>query len=302
MPMEVVEQIEEMSAISRKAAMRIGTWGGGGKTVILVPTMGALHAGHMALIEKACLLAPVERRLVVLSVFVNPTQFGPGEDLANYPRSLSADKRLAEAAGVDIFFNPKAEDMYPEGFMTTVEVDGELSERLCGASRPGHFEGVATIVTKLFDIVRPAKAVFGLKDYQQLLIIRRLNEDLNLGVDIVGVETVREADGLAMSSRNSYLSVEERRAALVVPRAIDMAPELVRDLPKGLSEGGEASATLIKEKLLKTIEKEPLVVVEYLELCDPLTLAPVESVPRGTLLAIAVRVGGTRLIDNRILP
>ena len=155
--MKVIEQIEDMSAVSRKAAMRIGTWGGGGKSVILVPTMGALHEGHMALIEKACSLAPVERRLIVLSVFVNPTQFGPGEDLDNYPRTLSADKRLAEAAGVDIFFSPKAEDMYPEGFMTTVEVDDELSGRLCGAdqgcslsfhvfsfsvpSTPGHRDG-----------------------------------------------------------------------------------------------------------------------------------------------------------------
>ena len=303
--MEVIERIEEMTAVSKRARMRVGTWGGGGKSVILVPTMGALHEGHLALIKKARSLAPDSGRLIVLSVFVNPTQFGPSEDLANYPRTLERDKELAKAAGVDVFFSPKAGDIYPEGFMTTVDIDESLSGRLCGKTRPGHFRGVATVVTKLFNIVRPNKAVFGLKDYQQLLIIRRLNEDLNLGVDIVGVETVRESDGLAMSSRNRYLSAEERRAALIVPRILDLAVELVRDLPEGIfegGEGGEGSATLIKNKLLKTMEKEPLVVVEYLELCDPVTLAPQEDLSRGILIAIAVRVGGVRLIDNRILP
>ncbi|MCK4846659.1 MAG: pantoate--beta-alanine ligase [Deltaproteobacteria bacterium] len=295
--MEVVERIEEMTEISKRARLRVGTWGGGGKSVILIPTMGALHEGHAALIEKARSLAGASRQVIVLSVFVNPKQFGVNEDLADYPRTLEADKRIAKAAGVDIFFNPKAEDVYPEGFATKVDIDDSLSKRLCGRTRHGHFTGVATIVTKLFNIIRPDKAVFGLKDYQQLLIIRRINEDLNLEVDIVGVETLRDPDGLAISSRNTYLSDKERRAALVIPKVLDMAVQMFKES----GGGGTLKAEAMKEKLLKTIEKEPLVVVEYIELSAPLTLAPVESVVSGTLLAIAVRVGKTRLIDNRIL-
>lgn len=267
---------------------------GRGFPPVLVPTMGFLHDGHRELLKvgrRHCVL-PGGFRPLVLSIFVNPSQFGPSEDFSTYPRDLERDLEAARSEGVDVVFTPSVNGMYPEGFQTFVEVT-ELSAPLCGRFRPGHFRGVATVVLKLFNIVAPAIAVFGKKDYQQLLVIKRMVEDLNVGVDIVGVDTVREPDGLAMSSRNAYLSAEERRAALCVPRSLDAARKAFG--------AGEAAATAIVEKMKKIIEKEPSAVIEYIDIRDASTLAPVERVEGGALVALAVRIGKTRLIDNCLL-
>ncbi|MDH4226521.1 MAG: pantoate--beta-alanine ligase [Deltaproteobacteria bacterium] len=261
-----------------------------GQTLAFVPTMGYLHEGHLELVKVAKGLCDK----VVVSVFVNPLQFGPNEDFARYPRDIERDKRLCEGSGVDAFFMPSADVMYPggESVGTKVEVEG-LSEKLCGKSRPGHFKGVTTVVTKLFNIVAPDKAVFGLKDYQQQLIIRRMVVDLNMDIEIVSVPTVREADGLAMSSRNKYLSTEERLAARAIPAALDAA---------SLAFGeGDRKAGVIIEKMRKIMAKEPLVMVEYLHVCSPETLDDIEDIKGRALVAVAVKVGNTRLIDNRVL-
>lgn len=253
----------------------------------LVPTMGYLHAGHLSLIEWGRQQAG---RLVV-SIFVNPAQFGPAEDLARYPRDLARDSALCEQAGVDALFVPEAAEMYPAGYQTWVEV-AALSRGLCGASRPGHFRGVATVVLKLLNIVRPHLAVFGLKDYQQYLVVRRMAEDLNLGVEIAGRPTAREADGLAMSSRNAYLSPGERRRALVLSQAIAEAERLVA--------AGERGAAAIIERLSAMIGQAG-VKLDYLALCDPDTLAEVPALRGPTQLLLAAWVGQTRLIDNALL-
>ncbi len=259
-----------------------------GRRIALVPTMGALHEGHLKLIEVARGLADT----LVVSIFVNPAQFGPNEDLDRYPRRLAEDMAKAEAAGADIIFHPPAEDVYPEGSSTWVDVEG-ASEGLCGGCRPGHFRGVATVVLKLFNIVKPDSAVFGLKDYQQFVIIKKMVKDLNLDVELTGVDTVREADGLALSSRNAYLSDRERKAALALPAALKAGEELFGR--------GERDAARIIGAAKKVIEKEELAVVDYIELCDSLTLEPLDSLGEAALLAAAVKVGRTRLIDNVIL-
>lgn len=282
--MKIINDVLQMRETSEE-------WEGKGPAPVLVPTMGFLHEGHRALLRKGRELCP-DGRPLVLSIFVNPTQFGPTEDLDTYPRDLERDLDIARAEGVDIVFNPTAEQMYPGGFQTTVAVP-ELSAPLCGASRPGHFSAVATVVLKLFNIVGPARAVFGRKDYQQLLVIRRMAEDLNLSVEITGVETVREKDGLAMSSRNAYLSPEERKSALCVPRSLDVAEQTLLS--------GEAQSAVIVEKMKKIIENEPMAVIEYAEIRDALTLAPLTRVDRAAVAAVAVRLGRTRLIDNRVL-
>jgi pantoate--beta-alanine ligase len=285
--MKVIKDVGEMREFSAAASRR-------GFSPVLVPTMGFLHDGHRELLRvgrENCAL-PGGKRPLVLSIFVNPSQFGPSEDFSTYPRDLERDLDIARSEGVDVVFAPLPEGMYPEGFQTHVEVT-ELSAPLCGRLRPGHFRGVATVVLKLFNIVSPAIAIFGRKDYQQLLVIKRMVEDLNVGVDIIGVDTVREPDGLAMSSRNAYLDTNERRAALCVPRALDAALEAFR--------GGEAAAAAIVEKMKKIIEKEPSAVIEYIDIRDASTLAPVERVEREALVALAVRIGKTRLIDNCVL-
>ena len=263
-----------------------------GKRVALVPTMGALHAGHLKLIETARALADT----LVVSIFINPAQFGPGEDLHNYPKGLAEDMTKAEASGADIVFHPAASSIYKPGSSTWVDVEGP-SEGLCGRSRPGHFRGVATVVLKLFNIVKPHSAVFGLKDYQQFVIIEKMVNDLNLDVELTGVDTVREADGLAMSSRNAYLSERERRAARSLPAALRAAEDFF--------SAGERDALKIIDRAKKIIEKEELTVIDYIELCDTLTLLPLDTVDtisnRPALLAAAVKVGNTRLIDNVIL-
>jgi pantoate--beta-alanine ligase len=259
--------------------------------VVLVPTMGALHRGHAALIDRARALAGAEGTVVV-SIFVNPTQFGPKEDLARYPRPFAADRQLCAEHGADLIFHPTPEEMYPEGFSTYVE-ESEVSARLCGASRPGHFRGVCTVVLKLFQITRPAMAVFGLKDFQQCAVIRRMVRDLNLPVKIVPAETVREPDGLALSSRNQYLSPEERAQAPVLRRALLQANEAFRS--------GETSAARLRQILKKALATTPLARIDYLEIADADTLQPVKQVNGNSVMAVAVFFGRTRLIDNLVL-
>lgn len=259
-----------------------------GRRIAVVPTMGALHEGHLQLLRTARARADI----VVLTIFVNPTQFGPTEDLARYPRDEAGDLAKARTCGIDLAFCPEASAMYPAGAQTFVEVR-ELSQPLCGASRPGHFAGVATIVTKLFHATNPHLAVFGEKDYQQLAIIRRMVRDLDFGVEIVGVPIVREPDGLALSSRNAYLSADQRKAALSLSKGLAAAEATVA--------AGETSAARIVAAARALIEAEPQARIDYIELRDADELTPVTTLSRPAVLAMAVFVGTTRLIDNRVL-
>jgi pantoate--beta-alanine ligase len=256
--------------------------------IALVPTMGALHDGHLALVAEARRHAAC----VVVSIFVNPLQFNRPDDFARYPRTLADDAARCAAAGVDAIYAPTPGAMYPEGHQTHVEVE-RLSEPLCGAARPGHFRGVTTVVTKLFHAVRPDVAVFGEKDFQQLAVVRRLTADLDFGIEIVGVPTVREADGVALSSRNRLLSTDERRAAVCVPRALQAAAA-------ALGRGVTRAADVVRAAT-SVVAAEPKARLEYAETCDPETLEVVEAVTGPTLLALAVWVGSVRLIDNRVL-
>lgn len=279
--MKIIEDIQEMQRIAL-AARSDGT------TVALVPTMGYLHEGHASLMREGR-----ERGgLLVASIFVNPTQFGAGEDFTTYPRDLERDAGIAAAAGVDVIFAPRAGEMYPAGYQTYVDVE-RLTLPLCGASRPGHFRGVTTVVGKLFNIVQPHVALFGKKDYQQLAVIRRMVADLNFPVEVVGMPIVREADGLAMSSRNSYLSPEERRAALCLSRGIAEA--------RRLFAAGERASGRLKGAVEAVVAAEPLAETDYIELRDGDTLEEVALAGGNTLLALAVRIGKTRLIDNGVL-
>jgi pantoate--beta-alanine ligase len=250
--------------------------------------MGFLHRGHLSLVGDARLRGD---RLVV-SIFVNPAQFGPGEDFAAYPRDFERDRHLLDEAGVDVLFHPSVAEIYPHGAQTYVEVE-RLSLRLCGALRPGHFRGVGTVVAKLFNIVRPHVAVFGEKDYQQLQVIRRLVRDLSMSVEIVSHPIVREADGLALSSRNAYLSAAERAAAVCLSRALCQAERLF--------QRGETSARAIIRKAHAELDNEPLAAVEYVKVCDAETLNDIEAIEDAAVLALAVRIGKARLIDNRVL-
>jgi pantoate--beta-alanine ligase len=279
--MEVIRIPRVMRESSRENLSR-------GKTVGLVPTMGAIHEGHLSLV-KSC---REENDVTVVSLFVNPTQFAPGEDLEGYPRDLDGDMQKLEEAGVDTLFLPAAEDVYPEGFSTSVEVKG-LSEKLCGAFRPGHFAGVATVVAKLLNMATPTRAYFGAKDYQQGLIVRRLVRDLNILVEIAVVPTVREEDGLAMSSRNAYLNPDERRAAQAIYRALANAADMV---------GEGKSAAEINAFMQETLQKENLInEVQYAGAYDPETLDDVTAIKGEVLLAIAVKLGPARLIDNMLV-
>ena len=259
-----------------------------GKTVVLVPTMGYLHEGHLALMREG----RKHGDALIVSIFVNPKQFGPAEDLQRYPRNLGRDVTLAESVGVDVVFAPEVGAMYEEGFQTHVDLE-LLAHRLCGPSRPNHFRGVVTVVAKLFNIVRPQVAIFGEKDYQQLTIIRRMVRDLNFNTRIIGVPTVREPDGLAMSSRNIHLSEDERRSALSLSESLRQAQQAV-------AEGISDSADLTRSTS-GLIGSYPHTQIDYVALCDPDTLEDVERVDGPTLMALAVRVGDTRLIDNAIL-
>jgi pantoate--beta-alanine ligase len=263
-----------------------------GRTIGLVPTMGALHAGHLRLVEEA----RAASGFVVVSIFVNPTQFGPNEDFRRYPRTLEADLQLCSEGGADLVFAPDVGEMYPEGPTSTFVEVPALSDRLEGASRPGHFRGVATVVLKLFHIVGPDLAFFGAKDYQQFQVIRRMVADLDVPVQVRAVATVREADGLAMSSRNRYLDGDHRRAAVVLSLALEEAARTVR--------GGERDADRIRQILRQSIESEPLASLDYAEVADAETLEPALEVGPGrrTVALLAARVGPARLIDNAILP
>ncbi|MEK7279694.1 MAG: pantoate--beta-alanine ligase [Nitrospirota bacterium] len=279
--MKVIEKAAEISACSRELHLR-------GESIGLVPTMGFLHGGHLSLIRES-------KRITgktVVSIFVNPAQFGPKEDYHIYPRDIEGDANKCRETGTDLLFLPSVEDIYPKGHRTYVDVEG-LSDKLCGRSRPKHFRGVATIVTKLFNIIRPDNAFFGQKDYQQALIIRQLAIDLNLGVDIIVMPTIRETDGLAMSSRNAYLNPVEREAATIVYRSLGLAEEMIRS--------GEISAKEVKARVQAFINIEASIKIEYISISDPGNLEDIEVIAGDVLVAIAVWIGKTRLIDNIIV-
>jgi pantoate--beta-alanine ligase len=255
------------------------------KRIGFVPTMGYLHAGHETLMRRA----KEECDLVVVSIFVNPTQFGPAEDLDKYPRDLPRDQELCARAGVDLVFHPEPREIYPAGACTWVDVEG-MTDIACGAMRPGHFRGVCTVCAKLFQIVRPDRAYFGEKDFQQLQVIRRMVRDLFLPLTIVGVPTVREADGLAMSSRNTYLTPTERQAARIVPKVMQLAQEMV--------ENGELETANLIEAIERLAATQPLARLQYAVIVDPETMAPVRTLIHESRLLVAIYVGNTRLIDN----
>ena len=278
-----------VSVLTTKAAVKeqVKAWRAEGLSVGLVPTMGYLHAGHESLIEaakKSC-------DKVVVSIFVNPLQFGPEEDYDSYPRDLERDAQIVEAKGGDVIFHPEVEEMYPQGFSTNV-IMNTLGDTLCGASRPVHFTGVCTVVTKLMNIVSPDRAFFGQKDAQQLAIIKRMVADLDMNLEVVGCPIVREEDGLAKSSRNTYLSSEERQAALVLSRAIFAGQKAVQE--------GMRDASALKTLMEGIINKEPLARIDYIEVVDGLTMQPVKQIEGSVLVAMAVYIGSTRLIDNFI--
>ncbi|HEY9073557.1 MAG TPA: pantoate--beta-alanine ligase [Desulfobaccales bacterium] len=279
--MEIISDPKEMLA-------RANEWRGREFKIALVPTMGYFHRGHLSLMEYG---KTVSDQLVV-SLFVNPAQFGPSEDLDRYPRDLERDAALAREVGVDVLYTPAAAAIYPWGYQTYVEVE-QLSQGLCGASRPGHFRGVATVVLKLFNQVQPDTAIFGEKDYQQLAVIKRMAADLDLTVKVVGRSIVREADGLAMSSRNTYLNPEERTAALCLYRSLSAAREVVAS--------GAKSRQGVLEAVRQMITNTPHTRIDYLALVHPETLREVDSIEGRARLLLAVWVGGTRLIDNTLL-
>ena len=279
--MEVIEKTDLMQQRAEELRMA-------GKVLGFVPTMGFFHEGHLELMR----VARKHCDVVIISIFVNPMQFGPREDLAAYPRDLEGDLAKARKAGVDIAFVPTVDQMYSEGFESRVSVE-RMTKHLCGLSRPTHFDGVTTVVAKLFNITKPHVAVFGQKDYQQLTVISRMVRDLNMDLQIVGVPTYREPDGLAMSSRNSYLSSEERTSALCLKKSLDLAREIVGK--------GETRSAAIKNAVEELVRSHPHTQIDYVNLCDPVTLNDVDRVNGETLLALAVRVGKTRLIDNCVL-
>jgi pantoate--beta-alanine ligase len=279
--MQIIETVYAMRDWSERERRQ-------GRRIALVPTMGFLHEGHLSLVRAAKKRAD----RVAVSIFINPTQFGPGEDFSAYPRDFQRDCQLLETEKIDIVFHPALAEMYPDGAETFVEVE-KLSLPLCGAMRPGHFRGVATAVAKLFNVIRPHVAIFGEKDYQQLQVIRKMVRDLSMEVKILGHPIVREADGLAMSSRNAYLTPDQRRAAVSLSRSLCKAERLVRR--------GETSAQSLLSLVRAELAKEPLADVEYVKLCDSETLLDIETIHRTALLALAVRFGKARLIDNRVL-
>ena len=275
--MKIVSTIQEVRD-------QVNQWKKEGKSVGFVPTMGYLHEGHMSLIDAAS-----ENDKVVVSIFVNPMQFGPNVDLASYPRDLDHDAKMCQEHGVDLIFHPTPEEMYGDSFYSYVDMN-VLTDELCGLSRPVHFRGVCTVVTKLFNIVRPDKAYFGQKDAQQLAIIKRMVKDLNMPLEIVGCPIIREEDGLAKSSRNTYLSDEERKAALVLSRSIALGKKMV--------EEGEQDSKKVVDAMIAEINKEPLAKIDYVKMVSLETMQQVETIEGGILTAIAVYIGKTRLIDN----
>ena len=278
--MKVVESAKKMQSYSDGLRAH-------GEKIAFVPTMGYFHRGHIRLMEEAKKLADH----VVVSIYVNPTQFGPKEDFSKYPRDLDQDLKMAEGADVDVVFHPSNQDMYPKHYQTYVDVE-EVTRNLCGMSRPGHFRGVATVCCKLFNIVEPHVAVFGKKDFQQLVTIKRMIEDLNMNLQIVGVPTVREADGLAMSSRNKYLQSGERKSALSLSKALKLAQKLYSK--------GEKKSSVVIGQVERLIRKAPFTNIDYIKICDTKTLNDVRMITNQSFLALAVKVGNTRLIDNHV--
>jgi len=259
------------------------------KKIGFVPTMGALHDGHLTLVRKS----KEENDITVVSIFVNPKQFGPNEDFASYPRTFESDKEKLEKEGVDFLFYPDVNDMYPEDYSTSVEVTSDITKKLCGRKRPGHFKGVTTVVAKLFNIVLPDNAYFGLKDYQQYVIIKRMVKDLNFSINIVGVPIVRESDGLAMSSRNKYLSPDERKDAVLIYTSLLEAKKLI--------ENGIKSAYIIKKEIENILGGSRFSKIDYVEIVDPETLKSVNNISKTVLIAIACYFGKARLIDNMLI-
>lgn len=279
--MDVAHDIEEVRA-------RVAEARAAGRVIGLVPTMGYLHAGHLALVEAAVR----DATYVVVSIFVNPTQFGPNEDLERYPRDEAGDLEKCRAAGVELVFVPPVPVMYPADAVTTVHVR-QLTETLCGPCRPGHFDGVTTVVAKLFNIVQPDRAYFGEKDAQQLAVLRRMARDLDFSLEVVGCPTVREADGLAMSSRNALLSADERQRALVLHKALQVARERIRN--------GETRVERVLEEMRRVVDSGQPAKVDYIEMVDPETLQPVGEIHGPVRVALAVWIGRTRLIDNLLV-
>ena len=279
--MKTIRSIKEMQTFSEAARKQ-------GKTIAFVPTMGFLHDGHLHLIRQARTMGDV----LIVSIFVNPIQFGPTEDFKQYPRDWDRDAQLCESGGADVIFAPTVEEMYPEGFQTTVSVP-LLSQNLCGISRPAHFQGVATVVAKLFNCTKPHVALFGEKDFQQLVVIKRMVLDLNFDINIIGVPTVREADGLAMSSRNTYLSTQERGSALSLSKALFKVRKLF--------QSGERNARVLIDTAQAIITREEGVTIDYIKVCDTETLQDVAIISKPAVMALAVKIGKARLIDNVVL-
>ena len=277
--MQLIETVSEFRVAERSAARPLG----------LVPTMGYLHDGHMSLARRA----RADNATVSASIFVNPTQFAPNEDLAAYPRDMDGDLAKLEEAGVDLVFAPAPQEVYPAGFDTRVDV-GEIAAKLEGASRPDHFRGVATVVCKLLTIVRPDKVYFGQKDAQQCLVIKRLNADLNLGAEVVVIPTIRDSDGLALSSRNAYLRDGDRESALTLSRSLNLAREM--------HQSESLNAKKISDQMRNLIESEPRTSVDYISISDAETLDELDIIDRPALVSLAVRIGDVRLIDNTLLP
>ena len=280
--MKVANRIEEVRN-------QVAEWKKEGLTVGLVPTMGYLHEGHASLVDKAVSMCDK----VVASVFVNPTQFAPNEDLETYPRDFEHDCKLLEEHGCDMVFHPEVEEMYFDDAATYVEIQSDMPKQLCGKTRPIHFRGVCTVVSKLFNIVIPDKAFFGQKDAQQLAIIRRMVRDLSYGIEIIGCPIIREEDGLAKSSRNTYLSAEERKAALILSKTIFMGEKMVND--------GEKDAQKVIDAMVANIASEPLAKIDYVSAVDGVTMMPIKKIEGCVLVAMAVYIGKTRLIDNFIV-
>lgn len=278
--MKILNAARDMQAFSESLRNK-------GKNIAFVPTMGYFHEGHLSLMQEGARLGD----FLAISIYVNPTQFGPGEDLERYPRDFERDRSLAEGVGVDVIYYPENKEMYPEYYQTYVTVEA-VTQNLCGITRPGHFRGVATVCAKLFNIVKPHVAIFGKKDFQQLVTIKRMVQDLNMDLEIIGMPIVREADGLAMSSRNVYLKEKERNSALSLSRSLMIA--------KKMYESGIKDASLILSEVRKFIEGHPYAAIDYVKVCDTTTLRDIDRADENAVLALAVKVNKTRLIDNYV--
>ncbi len=279
--MKVIESAKKMQSYSESLRRQ-------GKKIAFVPTMGYFHEGHLCLMKEAKKMADD----VIVSIYVNPAQFGPKEDFSKYPRDFDRDLKMAESVDVDVIFYPSNKEMYPAGYQTYVEVE-KVTQNLCGISRPGHFRGVTTVCCKLFNIVKPHIAVFGKKDFQQFITIKRMADDLNMDLQIIGIPTMRESDGLAMSSRNKYLQKNERPSALTLFKSLNLAQKLY--------SGGERKSSVIIGKVEKMIKSAPYTAIDYIKICSTKTLKDVEQIKSQSVIALAVNVGATRLIDNHVL-